>query len=349
MLTGSVKAESSSVVRLSVLDLSPVPAGSSPAQALHNSLDLARHAEALGLTRYWLAEHHNAASIASSAPEIMIGAVAAATRAIRVGSGGIMLPNHSALKVAETFRALHALHPGRIDLGLGRAAGTDSRTALALRRSKEHLGADRFPAQLAELLALLGSDPDPTTPFGPLKAVPTGVPAPELHVLGASPEGAAFAGQQGLGFAYAHHFAPEGAAEAVARYRAEFRPSAFRGAPYAIVATAVVCGVTDAHAEELASSGDLGWLRFGQGLRDLPLPSVEEAKRYRFDADEEQLRQVHRARVTVGSAERAVGALRSLAREAGADEVMVTIGIHDHEERKRAYTRLAEGLGVAPR
>lgn len=258
-----------SPVVLSALDLSPVPSGASSTDALRNTIDLARHADALGLARYWLAEHHNAASIASSSPEVMIGAVAAATTSIRVGSGGIMLPNHSSLKVAETFRALHALHPRRIDLGVGRAAGTDKRTALALRRSKELLGADGFPEQVEELLALLGSEPDPSMPFGPLKAVPTGVPAPETHVLGASVESAAFAARRGLGFAYGHHFAPEGAGEALARYRADFRASSFHGVPHAIVAVAVVCGETDAHAEELASSGDVSMMHFGQGLRDL--------------------------------------------------------------------------------
>ncbi len=337
-----------SPVQLSVLDLSPVPSGSTPAQALHNTIDLARHADALGLTRYWMAEHHNAASIASSAPEVMIGAVASATTRIRVGSGGIMLPNHSPLKVAETFRALHALHPGRIDLGVGRAAGTDKSTALALRRSKDLLGADGFPAQVVELLALLGSDPDPRTPFGPLKAVPTGVPAPDVFVLGASVESATSTGERGLGFAYAHHFTPEGAAEALAAYRAAFKPSPFRRTPHAIVAVAVVCGETEAHAEELARSGDLAVLRFGQGLRDLPLPSVEEASEYVLDAEEETLRAMHRSRVVVGDAGKVVGVLRGMA-EWGADEVMVTMGVHDHGERKRGYERVAGGWGFEKR
>jgi len=329
---------------LSILDLSPVPAGSSSADALRNTIDLARHADALGLARYWLAEHHNAAGIASSSPEIMIAAVAAATSRIRVGSGGIMLPNHSALKVAETFRALHALHPGRIDLGVGRAAGTDNRTALALRRSKEHLGADRFPEQLAELVGLLTHDPDPAVKFGPLKAVPTGVPAPELHLLGASAESAAYAAEHGFGFAYAHHFAPDGAAAALTRYRAEFRASALRATPHAIVAVAVVCGETDAHAEELASSGDLAWSRFGQGLRDLPLPSVAEARTYVFDADEEKLRRLGRGRSVVGGPENVGRVLRALVAESGADEVMVTATIHDHAERKRSYDRILSAL-----
>lgn len=329
---------------LSVLDLSPVPSGSSPAQALRNTIDLARHADALGLERYWLAEHHNAAAIASSSPEVMIAAVAAATTRIRVGSGGIMLPNHSALKVAETFRALHALHPGRIDLGVGRAAGTDTKTALALRRSRELLGADRFPEQLGELMTLLGADPDPAVPFGALKAVPTGVPAPELHLLGASIESATFAAEQGLGFAYAHHFHPSDAVAALTRYRAAFRASDWRSAPRAILAVAVVCGESDAHAEDLARSGDVAWLRFGQGLRDLPLPSVAEARAFTFDADDESLRQLHRIRTVVGGPVHVGTVLRELAAESGADELMATVGIHDHEERKRSYVRLVSAL-----
>jgi luciferase family oxidoreductase group 1 len=329
---------------LSVLDLSPVPSGSTPADALRNTIDLARHADTLGLARYWLAEHHNAAGIASSAPEVMIASIAAVTSRIRVGSGGIMLPNHSALQVAETFRALHALHPERIDLGVGRAAGTDNKTALALRRSRDLLGSDAFPEQLAELIALLTSDPDPAMRFGPLKAVPTGVPAPELHLLGASEESASAAAKLGLGFAYAHHFAPDGAVAALRRYRAEFEASALRTTPHAIVAVAAICGETDAHAEELATSGELAWVRFGQGLRDLPMPSVEEARAYAYDADEDQLRNLTRSRNMVGSAESVGRVLRALVEESQADEVMATTGVHDHAERKRSYERLLVAL-----
>jgi luciferase family oxidoreductase group 1 len=329
---------------LSVLDLSPVPSGTTAAGALRNTVDLACHAEALGLARYWLAEHHNAAGLASSSPEVMIATVAAATTRIRVGSGGIMLPNHSALSVAETFRALHALHPGRIDLGVGRAAGTDNKTALALRRSKDLLGADGFPAQLDELLGLLTNDPDPRVRFGPLKAVPTGVPAPEVFLLGASEESATAAARLGLGYAYAHHFDPSGAEAALLRYRAEFRPSALRATPHAIVAVAVACGETDEHADELARSGDLSWVRFGQGLRDLPLPSVAEARAYEFDEEEETIRRANRGRVTVGGPARVGEALRAVARCTKADEIMVTANLHDHAERKRSYARILEAL-----
>ena len=327
-----------------VLDLSPVVSGSTPADALRSTLDLARHADALGLERYWVAEHHNAAGLGSSSPEVMIASIAAVTSRIRVGSGGIMLPNHSALKVAETFRALHALHPGRIDLGVGRAAGTDNKTALALRRSRELLGADGFPEQLADLLALLTTDPDPSLRFGPLKAVPTGVDPPEVFLLGASEESASAAAALGLGYAYAHHFAPEGAAGALRRYRSEFRASALRAAPHAIVTVAAVCGESDAHAEELALSGQLSWLRFGQGLRDLPLPSVAEACAHVFDTDEQEFRRASRARTVVGGVAHVREVLRALVVASQADEVMVTTAVHDHEERKRSYERVLSAL-----
>jgi luciferase family oxidoreductase group 1 len=196
---------------VSVLDLSPIPSGSTAGDALRNTLDLARHAEALGLRRYWLAEHHNAGGLACSAPEILIGQVAATTHSIRVGSGGIMLPNHSPLKVAEMFRVLHALFPGRIDLGLGRAPGTDPRTAAALRRSREAVSLDNFPEQLAELTRYLDDDGPPRPGFsGTIRAIPTNVPSPELWLLGSGDSGGAvLAAEHGLGFAFAHYMNPD--------------------------------------------------------------------------------------------------------------------------------------------
>ncbi|AKU95433.1 Luciferase-like monooxygenase [Labilithrix luteola] len=331
---------------LSVLDLTPVPAGASASVALQNTLDLARHADALGLTRYWLAEHHNASSLACSAPEIMIGQVAAVTRTIRVGAGGIMLPNHSSLKVAEVFRVLSALFPGRIDLGIGRAAGTDPKTALALRRSRELLGDEAFPAQVTELRGWLDQEPDPNVPFGPMKAVPAGVQAPPLWILGSSEQSASFAGERGLGYAFAHHMNPEGTTRAVRRYLEEFRPSAARTEPHAIVALPVVCGMTDPHAEELASSSELSAIRFGQGFRDRPLPTVDEARAYAYDADERALLEHHRAHGVVGDKARVGDALRRLVEESGASELMVMTAVHDHAERKRSYERVAEALGI---
>jgi luciferase family oxidoreductase group 1 len=331
-------------VRISLLDLSPISSGSTASQALQNTLDLARHAESLGLHRFWLAEHHNAAAVASSTPEVMIVAVAAATSRIRVGSGGIMLPNHSPLKVAETFRVLAALHPDRIDLGVGRAAGTDPKTALALRQSPSLVGAEAFPEQLDELMTYLTRDPDPGARFGPIKAVPVGVPAPPLFLLGSGNEGARLAARLGLGFAYAHHLSPDGVAAAMRTYRDEFRPSRWWDGPRSILAVSVLCAANDDEAEDLALCTDLAVIRFGQGLRDLPMPSIEEARAYRFDADEDTLRLAARSRNVVGDPSRVKEILDRMIDDTQADELMVTTYIHDHTERKRSYERLVTAL-----
>lgn len=330
---------------LSVLDLSPVPSGKTPGEALSNTLDLAKHAEAIGLERYWVAEHHNAASVASSSPEVLIASIAMVTKRIRVGSGGIMLPNHSSLKVAETFRALHALHPGRIDLGIGRAPGTDAKTALALRRGKDLVVNDTFPEQLKELVHYLSHDPDPSIPFGEIKAVPTQVPAPPITLLGSGLGSGGFAAEYGTAYAFAHHFSPNEAAQSMLRYRDDFRASKERAKPYAILTVSCICGETDAHAERLASSGELSWLRFGRGQRDLPLPSVEEALAVARHPDDEPYRAMQRDKLISGEPAKVADRIRALAEETKADEVMVTTMVHDHDERKRSYDRLQRALG----
>jgi luciferase family oxidoreductase group 1 len=332
---------------LSVLDLSPIVAGSSAGQALQNTLDLARRADALGYTRYWLAEHHNTPSIASSSPEIVIGHVASVTRSLRVGSGGVMLPNHSPLKVAESFRVLEALHPGRIDLGIGRAPGTDRLTALALRRSPEALGAYDFPEQLHELLGYLHDDLEPEHPFHRVVASPVGVPPPELWLLGSSDYGGAVAAELGLGFAFAHHINPAPALETMLAYRARFRPSRHRAGPHAILTLAVICAETDQRAEELASSLEVAWVGLAAG-RPTPLPSVEEALRYPWTPSEELQRQTNRRRRVVGSPARVRAAIDRLAEATAADEVMVTTMVHDHAARVRSYELLAESFGLRP-
>jgi luciferase family oxidoreductase group 1 len=331
---------------LSVLDLSPIPSGSTAGDALRNTIDLARHVEAIGLHRYWLAEHHNAGGLACPAPEIMIGQVAAATRTIRVGSGGMMLPNHTPLKVAETFRVLHALFPGRIDLGLGRAPGTDPRTATALRRSREAVVTDDFPERLDELTRYLEDDGPPRDGFsGTIRAIPTNVPAPELWLLGSSEAGGSvLAAQRGIGFAFAHHINPEDTVRVLRRYRETFRASALRRQPWAILAVAVICAETDAAAEELAKSGELAMVRFLQGIRDRPLPSVEEARAHVYDAEQEALRAAGSGRVLVGGVERVRDRLQSLVTASQADEIMVLTHVHEHEARKRSYELVAQAL-----
>jgi luciferase family oxidoreductase group 1 len=228
---------------LSVLDVSPVSSGSNGAQALRNTLELARLADLLGYQRYWLAEHHNLPSIASSTPEIMIGHVATATERMRVGAGGIMLPNHAPLKVAETFRVLEALHPKRIDLGIGRAPGTDPVTATALRRSHERLGAEDFPERFGELLAFAGDGFPEDHPFRSVVAMPRDVGLPPIWLLGSSGYSATAAGKMGLGYAFASHFSPADPAPAMRAYRESFEPSEDFKGPSAILRSPSSAGI----------------------------------------------------------------------------------------------------------
>jgi luciferase family oxidoreductase group 1 len=332
---------------LSVLDISPVPSGSSSSEALRNTLDLAKLTDALGYSRYWLAEHHNTALIASTSPEVMIGHVADVTQHMRVGSGGIMLPNHAPLKVAETFRVLEALHPGRIDLGLGRAPGTDSLTALALRRSREAVYADDFPAQLAELLAFFEDDFPANHPYARVKAMPEDAATPEVWLLGSSEFSAQLAASAGLRFAFAHHIQPEPAIRALRFYRDNFKPSRYLEQPESLIAVSAICAETDEQARELAAPAELTMLRFRQGGRMGKLPSVAEAKAYPYTAEELLAVREGRQRLTVGSPATVKERLTTLAAQGAVDEIMVTTIVHGHEERRRSYELIAEAFGVA--
>jgi luciferase family oxidoreductase group 1 len=264
------------VVPLSILDLSPVAEGSSGAQSLRNSLDLARLADRLGYTRYWLAEHHNLPSIASPAPDIMIGQIAAATTRMRVGSGGVMLPNHAPLMVAERFKVLEALFPGRIDLGLGRAPGTDPVTSYALRRRQDMGGDDDFLQRFQELILFDSGGFPEGHPFRAIRAMPQEVELPPIWLLGSSGYSAQLAAMVGAGYSFAHHFADHDPVDAMLSYRNQFKPSAARNTPYAILACAAVCADSDAEADRLATSIDLNFVRRRRG-EYLPLASPEEA------------------------------------------------------------------------
>ena len=326
---------------LSVLDLSPVGTGSSAAQAVQNTLDLARLADRLGYTRYWLAEHHNMPGIASSAPEVLIGAVARETARLRIGSGGIMLPNHAPLRVVETFRVLEALYPGRIDLGIGRAPGTDQMTAFALRRSREAMRADDFPAQLGELLAFAHDQFPEGHPFQSVRAVPVDVSLPPIWLLGSSDYSAQVAAALGMGFAFARHISPDGAAEAMARYREQFSPSDALPQPKTILAVSVICADSDARAEALASSSALSFLRLRSGQPGL-LPSVEEAQAYPYTPMERAQIAASRARSVIGSPPVVRAQMDELIAQTEADEVMVTTMVHAHAERLHSYELLAK-------
>lgn len=325
---------------LSVLDLSPVSAGSTASQALRNTLDLARLADRLGYTRYWLAEHHNLAGLACSSPEIMIGHVASVTSGIRVGAGGIMLPNHSPLKVVETFRVLEALHTDRIDLGIGRAPGTDPVTAIAIRRSTEALGADDFPALLTEVLTFSGKGFPPNHPFHTVNAIPVEVALPPIWLLGSSGYSAKAAATIGTGFAFAAHFSTTDPGPPMLSYREGFSPSESFPRPHAIIAVSVVCAESDEWAEDLASSLDLSYLRRQRGQSG-PVPDPEEARAYPYSATErEEIRGYRRTQI-VGSPQTVRARLEDLVERTAADEVMVTSTIFDHEARRHSYELMA--------
>ena len=331
---------------ISVLDVSPVSSGSGGALALLNTLDLARLADRLGYERYWLAEHHNLPTIASSAPEVMIGHVASATGRIRVGAGGIMLPNHAPLKVAETFKVLEALHPGRIDLGIGRAPGTDPVTASALRRSQDGPGAEDFPQRFGELLAFSGDGFPENHPFRSIVAMPLDVALPPIWLLGSSGYSATASGKMGLGYAFASHFSPTDPAPAMRAYRESFEPSEYFEHPSAILAVAVICGETDEHARELASSMELAWVRMRSG-KPGPLPSPEEASGYPYTPAERALADAYRLMQVVGDPRTVRARIEELAESTLADEIMVTTNVYDHGERLGSYERLAAAFAMA--
>jgi luciferase family oxidoreductase group 1 len=325
---------------LSVLDLSPVASGSTAAQALHNTVDLARLADSLGYTRYWIAEHHNMPMIASSAPEIMIGQVAAATSHIRVGSGGVMLPNHAPLMVAERFKVLEALFPGRIDLGLGRAPGTDPATSYALRRRQGVSEEDDFLDRFNELMLFETRGFPAGHPFANVKAMPADVPLPPIYLLGSSDYSAQLAGHIGAVFAFAHHFATFDAADAMRLYRESFKPSPSHAKPYAILATHVVCAHSDEEADRLARTVDLNFVRRAKG-EYLPLASPEEATAYDYAPVDRARIASNRQRMSIGSPATVKARLAPLIEATQAQELMVTTMIHDHAARKHSYELLA--------
>jgi luciferase family oxidoreductase group 1 len=347
------------VVPLSILDLSPVAAGSTGAQSLRNSLDLARLADRLGYTRYWVAEHHNLPSIASSAPDIMIGQIAAATERMRVGSGGVMLPNHAPLMVAERFKVLEALFPGRIDLGLGRAPGTDPVTSYALRRRQDTGGDDDFLQRFQELILFENNAFPEGHPFRAIRAMPQDVALPPIWLLGSSGYSAQLAAMVGAGYSFAHHFADHDPVEAMLSYREQFKPPAalaseasgqrgdsiVRAAPYAILACAAVCADSNAEAERLASTIDLNFVRRRRG-EYLPLESPEQAVAYPYSPAERGLIARNRARLFVGSKATVRERLEAMIAATKADEVMVTTMIYDHAARRHSYELLAEAFAL---
>ncbi|MCI2240342.1 LLM class flavin-dependent oxidoreductase [Paenibacillus sp. TRM 82003] len=345
------------VVPLSVLDLSPVPSGTPAATALRRTVELARAAERFGYHRYWLAEHHNQPSTAGSAPAVLAAAVAAATGELRVGAGGVMLPNHAPLAVAEAFRVLAALHPGRIDLGLGRAPGTDARTALALRGTRPDPGPgpgpgpDDFTERFTELLGHVDGFA-PGHRLAGVRAVPDGVPLPPVWVLGSSERGATTAARLGTGYAHAGHLGTADPVALLRTYREGFRPCAHRAAPHALLTVVAIVADAEERARALLRAHELASVRARLG-RPGPLPSAEEAAAHAWTPAERhvagQLAEELDGRVVAGTAPEVARRLHALVAATGADELVVLTPVHGHAERERSYELLARAWGLAPR
>jgi luciferase family oxidoreductase group 1 len=325
-------------LRLSVLDLAPVSSDSTPRAALRASIELAQAAEALGYHRYWVAEHHNMPGIASSAPAVLIGYLAEATSTLRLGSGGVMLPNHAPLVVAEQFGMLEAMHPGRIDLGIGRAPGTDQVTAHALRRTA-NVSADDFPQELTELMAFLDGTFPADHPYHRIRAVPAG--RPDIWLLGSSGFSARLAGLLGLPFAFAHHFSAQNTEPALALYRSSFRPSDTLEEPYAIVTAAVVCADTTEEAERLAAPMGLSMLRLRRGEPG-PLPTPDEALAYPYTPQERAAIAGITGSHIIGDRQAVRDGLADLRTRTRADELMISSNIGAPKARLRSYELVAE-------
>jgi luciferase family oxidoreductase group 1 len=332
--------------RLSVLDQSPIPEGSTGTDALHNTLDLARLADDLGYVRYWVAEHHATPGLASAAPEALIGPVAAATSRIRVGSGGVMLPHYSPFKVAEVFSVLSGLYPGRIDLGLGRAPGTDGLTMFALQRDRREASPDDFPQQLAELLGYLNRSLPADHPFARLAlTLPGGSERPEPWLLGSSPQSAVWAGQLGLRYSFADFINPSGA-EIAQLYRQQFTDSDEMPAPVLSVAVWAICAETTEEAQQLASSARMTFRLLRQG-KLIPVPPVEKALRWlEQQGSSADASGHHERRGIIGDPDKVRAGIEEVARAYGAEEVMVVTIVHDHAARRRSYELIAEAFGL---
>jgi luciferase family oxidoreductase group 1 len=326
-------------VPLSLLELAPIAAGSTPSDALRDTLVLARRAEELGLTRLWVAEHHNMPGIGSSAPAVLLAALGAATSRIRIGSGGVMLPNHAPLVVAEQFGTLEALYPGRIDLGLGRAPGTDLSTARALRRTAESLADEDFPRQIAELLAFFAGSFPPGHPYERIAAVPSDGVVPPIWMLGSSTWSAKMAGVNGLPYAFAHHFSAEHTLPALALYRETFRPSPELDRPYVALAVNVVAGPDDETARRWALPAALSFVHLRKG-RPGRIPTIAEAEAYPWSEGERAFVASRAAQQAVGGPETVRRRLEELLAATRADELIASAILPDLALRLESLERL---------
>jgi luciferase family oxidoreductase group 1 len=342
------------MIKLSVLDQSPVSDGYTPADALRNTIELARLADKLGYERYWIAEHHAIVTLASPAPEILIARIGAETSGIRIGSGGVLLPHYSPLKVAENFRMLHALYPGRIDLGIGRAPGGSGLEAFALRRERnDRIQNDDFEGQLIELLAFLHHDFPSDHPFARIKVSPDMPGAPEVWLLGSSSWSSGVAAKLGLPYAFAHFISPEETSAALESYRANFRESKHVGRPRAIVALGVICADTETEAKRLYTSTQLHIRRIRLQGKRLPVPTPDQAiaelGELAFEADPLVRGGGKWPRYVVGAPEQVRDELERMASDLQVEEMMIIAVMHDYQARRRSYRLIAEATNISSR
>ena len=333
---------------LSVLDQSPIRSGATPADAVRETLTLAQTVERLGYHRYWLAEHHSSGGLAGSTPEILIGQVAARTSELRVGSGGVMLSHYSPLKVAENFRMLETLYPGRIDLGIGRAPGSDQLTAMALAHGPGALGVEHFPAQVRDVIGYLNGELPDDHPFRNVRAMPEGPTTPEMWMLGSSDQSAALAAYFGCAFSFAHFINADGGDQVMAYYREKFQPSEALAVPRGSIGVFVICADTEAEAQRLAKSRELWLLRLYRGETN-PVPTIEEAEAYPYTDRERAIVRHSSARTIAGAPEQVRDRLLDLGRLYGIDEFVVVTICHDFGARLRSYELLAAVFEIEPR
>ena len=339
------------MVSLGVLDQSPIRHGSTAAEAVRETIDLAQYCESLGYQRYWLAEHHNTSSFAGSTPEILISKVASETNSIRVGSGGVMMMHYSPLKVAENFRMLETLYPGRIDLGIGRAPGGDQRTSAALQPGPQSYGVDIFPQQITlldQLLREASGDKDAFPndhPYRGIHAIPRGTTTPEMWLLGSSVMGAAIAGQLSQPFCFAHFINQDGAAQIMNTYRTRFKPTEHLPAPRTAVGISVLCADTEEEAKKLSLPRNLWVMRLLRGQHG-PFPSLDEALSYPYTPEDYQMLAFIEQRGFAGTPDQVRAKVDALGEELDTDEFLVVTITHDHQARKRSYELLAQAFNL---
>lgn len=333
-------------MKLSILDLATIYNNETPQQTLQNSTELVQLADKLGYTRYWFAEHHNTQFQMSTSPDLLSAHAAALTKNIRIGSGGIMIPNHSPLKVVENFSLLEALHPGRIDLGMGRASGTDGLTNAVLRNTNEPLTGEKIMNQLMEILAFFDREFPDDHPYKSITPSADKSLRPELFMLGSSDGGMSIASQLGLGFAFAGQINPSIAVPMLKKYRENFKPSKYLSEPYSMLSIIVICAETDEEAADIAHPAELQWVKWMTGQSTSAPPTLEEARDHVYTREETQVRKENKDKFIIGSPESVKAQLDKLAEESGIDEVMIANMITDKAARHKSYELLAKEFNL---